>query len=66
MLIKIGEFDFTECWDGIFYKKLSGFPKITDWEIQTILDFIRYAYHRVSSVFYYHHKLSIIRKSRSL
>ena len=42
MLIKIGEFDFTECWDGIFYKKLSGFPKITDWEIQTILDFIRY------------------------
>lgn len=42
MLIKIGLFDITECWDGVFYKKLSDYPKITDWEIQTILDFIRY------------------------
>ncbi len=42
MLIRIGEFDFTECWDGVLYKKLSDYPKITDWEIQTILDFIRY------------------------
>ena len=23
MLIKIGEFDCTECWDGVFYKKLA-------------------------------------------
>ena len=42
MLIKIGEFDFTECWDGVLYKKLSVFPNIMDWEIQTILDFSRY------------------------
>lgn len=42
MKIKIGKFDCTECWDGVFYKKLSDFPKITDWEIQTILDFISY------------------------
>ena len=41
MLIKIGAFDISECWDGVFYKKLSEFPQITDWEIQTILDFIR-------------------------
>lgn len=42
MLIKIGQFDITECWDGVFYKKLSDYPNITDWEIQTILDFIKY------------------------
>lgn len=42
MLIKIGNFDCTECWDGVFYKKLSDYPNITIWEIQTILDFIDY------------------------
>lgn len=42
MLIKIGSFDISECWDGVFYKKLSEFPEITDWEVQNILDFIRY------------------------
>ena len=42
MLIRIGEFDITECWDGVFYKKLSQYPEITAWEIQTVLDFIRY------------------------
>ncbi len=42
MLIKIGEFDCTECWDGVFYKKLANYPDISDWEIQTILDFENY------------------------
>lgn len=42
MLIKIGQFDITECWDGVFYKKLSRYPQITAWEIQTVLDFIHY------------------------
>lgn len=42
MLIKIGDFDCTECWDGVFYKKLSDYPNITQWEIQTLLDFIAY------------------------
>lgn len=28
MLIKIGDFEFTEVWDGAFYKKLSAYPKI--------------------------------------
>ena len=36
MLIRIGEFDITECWDGVFYKKLSRYPEITAWEIQTV------------------------------
>ena len=42
MLIRIGQFDITECWDGVLHKKLSRYPRITDWEIQTVLDFIRY------------------------
>ena len=40
MLIRIGEFDITECWDGVFYKKLSRYPEITAWEIQTVLDYM--------------------------
>ena len=42
MVIKIGDFDITECWDGVFYKKLSQYPNITIWELQTVLDFIQY------------------------
>ena len=42
MLIRIGQFDITECWDEVFCKKLSQYPQITEWEIQTVLDFIRY------------------------
>ena len=40
MQIRIGDFEITEVWDGVFYKKLSDFPNITDWEIRTILDFM--------------------------
>ena len=42
MHIKIGEFEFTECWDGVLYKKLSNYPDISEWEIQTIYDFLKY------------------------
>ena len=42
MKIRIGRFDCSECWDGVFYKALSRYPEITSWEIQTVLDFIRY------------------------
>ena len=42
MHIKIGEFEFTECWDGCLYKKLSDYPNISNWEIQTIYDFMKY------------------------
>lgn len=42
MLIKIGRFEITECWDGVFYKKLSNYPGISEWELQNITDFIRY------------------------
>ena len=52
MRIKIGQFDVTECWDGVFYKKLSHYPNITTWEIQTVLDFIKYeeSYGRVCKI----------------
>ncbi|MBO4418680.1 MAG: hypothetical protein J5789_02500 [Oscillospiraceae bacterium] len=42
MLIKIGQFEITECWDGVFYKAISSYPEITEWEMQNVLDFIRY------------------------
>lgn len=42
MLIKVGNFDCTEVWDGVFYKKLSNYPQVTDWEIRTIIEFIEY------------------------
>lgn len=42
MLIKIGNFDYTEVWDGVFYKKLSNYPQISDWEIRTIIEFTEY------------------------
>ena len=28
MLIKIGDFEFTEVWDGVLYKKLSNYPRL--------------------------------------
>lgn len=42
MRIKIGNFECTEVWDGVFYKKLSQYPQVTDWEIRTIIEYIEY------------------------
>lgn len=42
MLIKVGNFECTEVWDGVFYKKLSNYPQVSDWEIRTIIEFIEY------------------------
>ena len=42
MLIKIGNFEFTEVWDGILYKKLSQYPAISDWEKRSIIEFVEY------------------------
>lgn len=38
MLIKIGDFEFTEVWDGVLYKKLSEYPKVSDWEIRNLIE----------------------------
>lgn len=42
MLIKVGNFDCTEVWDGVLYKKLSNYPQVSDWEIRTVIEFIEY------------------------
>lgn len=42
MRIEIGDFEFTEVWDGVLYKKLSRWPKVTDWEIRTLIEFADY------------------------
>jgi hypothetical protein len=42
MLIKVGDFAFTEVWDSVLYKKLSKYPRISDWEIRNIIEFIEY------------------------
>ena len=42
LLIKIGDFEYTEVWDGVSYKKLSNYPQISHWEIRTIIEFIEY------------------------
>ncbi|MBR4067188.1 MAG: phosphate ABC transporter ATPase [Clostridia bacterium] len=42
MEIQIGNFDFTEVWDGVLYKKLSHYPQVTDWEIRTLIEFTDY------------------------
>lgn len=42
MLIKIGNFEYTEVWNGVLYKKLSSYPSVSDWEIRTIIEFIEY------------------------
>lgn len=42
MLIKVGNFEYTEVWDSVLYKKLSHYPNITDWEVRNIIEFIDY------------------------
>lgn len=42
MLIKVGNFDITEVWDGVFYKKLSNYPELSNWEMRNIIEFIEY------------------------
>lgn len=42
MVIKVGDFEFTEVWDGVLYKSLSSYPKISDWEIRNMIEFIEY------------------------
>lgn len=42
MLIKLGKFDCTEVWDGVLYKNLPHYPKVSDWELRNIIEFIEY------------------------
>lgn len=42
MRIEIGQYEFTEVWDGVLYKNLSQYPAVTDWELRTLLEFMAY------------------------
>ena len=42
MKIDIGKHEFTESWDGVLYKALSEYPKVSDNETKDIIDFIAY------------------------
>lgn len=52
MIIYIGNHEFTELWDGIYYKALSNYPNVSDWEIKNIIDFIKYEklYNRITEL----------------
>lgn len=52
MIININKHEFSILWDGVYYKALSDYPHITDWELKSILDFIAYETlnHRISSI----------------
>lgn len=40
--INIGNHEFTELWDGVLYKALSDYPKVSDNEMKDIIDFANY------------------------
>jgi hypothetical protein len=42
LIINICDHDCTELWDRILYKKLSEYPKVSDWEMKNIIDFVNY------------------------
>jgi hypothetical protein len=42
LIINICDHDCTELWDRVLYKKLSKYPKVSDWEMKNIIDFINY------------------------
>ena len=42
MKLNLGRHPFSECWDGVYYKVLSDYPRITPHEIRDVLDFMAY------------------------
>ena len=42
MKIDIGKHEFSEVWDGVFYKALSDYPAVNDNEMKDIIDFVNY------------------------
>lgn len=42
MIINIDKHDFSIIWDGVYYKALSNYPHINNWELKNIIDFIAY------------------------
>lgn len=42
MKIDIGNHEFSIIWDGIYYRALSDYPNISDWELSEIIKFVDY------------------------
>ncbi|GEN56288.1 hypothetical protein GCM10012290_05580 [Halolactibacillus alkaliphilus] len=42
MILNIDKHDFSIIWDGVYYKALSDYPHINDWELKSIIDFVAY------------------------
>lgn len=42
MILNIAKHDFSIIWEGVYYKALSDYPDISDWEIKSIIEFIDY------------------------
>ena len=42
MKLQIGQYEFSEVWDNIYYKKLSDYPNVSDWEMKNIIQFMEY------------------------
>lgn len=42
MKIDIGKHEFSEVWDGVFYKALSDYPVVSNNEMKDIIDFVNY------------------------
>ena len=42
MRIRIGDFEFSEVWDGVLYKKLSQYPAVSHWEKRNLIEFVEY------------------------
>ena len=42
MRIDINGHEFSILWDGTYYKALSNYPNISEWEMKSLIDFINY------------------------
>ena len=42
MKLDIGNHEFSIIWDGIYYRALSDYPNISDWELSGIIKFVEY------------------------
>ena len=42
MNLDIGNHEFSIIWDGIYYRALSDYPNISDWELSGIIKFVEY------------------------
>lgn len=42
MILNIANHDFSIIWEGVYYKALSNYPNLSNWEIKSIIEFMDY------------------------